>query len=199
MSDFKIKLYHEEMMQEEGLKLSDLPKEIQNAIKGFNILKSNFENSENPTQKDFNLLQTKATKIGDMIQNFVEQEYDDEDEDDEDEEMKDKKSSSNAPKKETKKNDKDDEEDEDEDEKSAKEKKSKESSEPVKNKKQSTGKFGNSMMEKKILAIMEAKGEKRIRISDLEAIIGREPDYPEQVVNNIKLRKVFLSSDYRLV
>jgi hypothetical protein len=33
----------------------------------------------------------------------------------------------------------------------------------------------------------------------LEAIIGKEADYPEQKVNNIKLRKVFLSSDYRLV
>jgi hypothetical protein len=54
-------------------------------------------------------------------------------------------------------------------------------------------------MEKKILAIMEAKGEKRIKIADLQAIIGREPEYPEQRVNNIKLRKVFLSSDYRLV
>jgi len=46
---------------------------------------------------------------------------------------------------------------------------------------------------------MESKGDKRIKITDLEAIIGREPEYPEQIVNNIKLRKVFLSSDYRLV
>ena len=46
---------------------------------------------------------------------------------------------------------------------------------------------------------MEARGEKRIRISDLEAIIGKEPNYPEQEVNNITLRKVFLSNDYRLV
>ena len=46
---------------------------------------------------------------------------------------------------------------------------------------------------------MESRGEKRIKISDLESIIGREPDYPEQEVNNIKLRKVFLSTDYKLL
>ena len=55
------------------------------------------------------------------------------------------------------------------------------------------------MMEKKIMSIMDARGDNRIKISDLEAIIGKEPDYPEQYVNKIKLRKVFLSNDYRLM
>jgi hypothetical protein len=54
-------------------------------------------------------------------------------------------------------------------------------------------------MEKKIMSIMQSRGDNRIKITDLESIIGKEPDYPEQQVNNIKLRKVFLSSDYRLV
>jgi hypothetical protein len=58
--------------------------------------------------------------------------------------------------------------------------------------------FGNFVMEKKILSITNAKKGK-IGITDLAKIIGKEPDYPEQMVNNLKLRKVFLSSDYRIV
>jgi hypothetical protein len=52
-------------------------------------------------------------------------------------------------------------------------------------------------MEKKILQSMS--GGDRISISQLEAIIGKEPDYPEQEVNNITLRKVFMASAYRLL
>jgi hypothetical protein len=54
-------------------------------------------------------------------------------------------------------------------------------------------------MEKKILMLISKNEEGRITINDLKSIIGKEPDYPEQIVNNIKLRKVFLSASYRLV
>lgn len=186
MSANKLKLFHEEIMQEEGLKISDLPIEIQKKLKGFNLMKGKWE--KNPdNERDFVSLQKSAIKIGDLIQNFVEQDYDE----DEEEGQKKYKDYSKSKNEKPQKNEKQEEDDD--------EKKSDNSKIETPVKKQPTGKFGNSMMEKKILSIMESKGENRIRISDLEAIIGREPDYPEQVVNNIKLRKVFLSSEYRLV
>ena len=53
-------------------------------------------------------------------------------------------------------------------------------------------------MEKKVLAKIKSNGNGRIRIGELKSIIGKEPDYPEQKVNKITLRKVFMSSEYRL-
>jgi hypothetical protein len=195
MSAEKIQLFHEEMMQEEGLKMSDLPIEIQKKIKGFNLMKGAYE--KNPQERELINLRKKALKLGDEIQNFIEKDYDDSDSDDDDKDKDDDDSTSKSSK---------GDEDKKDEKKSSTPKPSKENNtekrgeNPSKEKPVSTGgKFGNLMMEKKILAIMESKGEKRIKISDLESIIGREPEYPEQIVNNIKLRKVFLSSDYRLV
>ena len=37
MSVDKLRLFHEEIMQEEGIKVSDLPIEIQKKIRGFNL------------------------------------------------------------------------------------------------------------------------------------------------------------------
>lgn len=185
MSADKLQLFHEEIIQEEGIKLSDLPIELQRKLKGFNLLKASYD--KNPEERTLINLRKRAVKLGDEIQNFIENDYDEDDED-EDEDK-------------TPKSSKDDDKDE-EKEKSPKSdnRSEKKGGNTEKEKPVTTGnKFGNLMMEKKILAIMESKGDKRIKISDLEAIIGREPEYPEQRVNNIKLRKVFLSSDYRLV
>jgi hypothetical protein len=175
----KLRLFHQEILEEEGMKNSDLPIELQRRIKGFDLLKSKYE--KNPDdEKQFILLQKNAVKLGDAIQNFIENDYDDEDEDeDEDDAPKGKSEKSQSS------------------ERSVKSVRSESSSNKAPKKTSGTG-FGNLMMEKKILAIMESKGQNRIKISDLESIIGREPDYPEQKVNNITLRKVFLSSDYRL-
>jgi hypothetical protein len=175
----KLRLFHQEILEEEGMKNSDLPIELQRRIKGFDLLKSKYE--KNPDdEKQFILLQKNAVKLGDAIQTFIENDYDDEDEDeDEDDAPKGKSEKSQSS------------------ERSVKSVRSESSSNKAPKKTSGTG-FGNLMMEKKILAIMESKGQNRIKISDLESIIGREPDYPEQKVNNITLRKVFLSSDYRL-
>jgi hypothetical protein len=182
MSVDEIQLFHEEIMQEEGIKLSELPIEIQKKIKGFNLLKASYQ--KNPQERTLINLKKRAVSLGDEVQSFIENDYEDEDEED---------TSKSDKKEEKEKNDKSD--------KSAKDKSSEQKVEKtVKQKPVTTGgSFGNLMMEKKILAIMQSKGERRIKISDLQAIIGREPEYPEQTVNNIKLRKVFLSSDYRLV
>lgn len=185
MSAKGFKNYHEELIEEEGLNVKELPIEIQKKINGFNHLKAKWEKTQD--ERDRLLLEKTTVKIGDMIMNYIESDFDDEDEDE------DEKPSKNKSKQ-------DEDKDEDEDEKPSKNKSDKKSSDnrpkvrPV-----SSGRFGNLMMEKKILAVMEARGEKRIRITDLEVIIGKEPDYPEQTVNNIKLRKVFLSSDYRII
>ena len=184
MSADKLRVFHEEILEEEGMKVSDLSPELQSRIKGFNLLRKKLE--KNPEdEKLFFQLQKSAVKIGDLVQNFIENDYDDDDDDDDD----DNDYSNDDSKKDNKKpaSKKDD---------SSDNKKPVQKSDSTKT---PSGKFGNSMMEKKIMSIMDARGEKRIRISDLEAIIGKEPNYPEQEVNNIKLRKVFLSNDYRLV
>ena len=188
MSADKLQLFHQEIMQEEGIKISDLPEDIQKKLRGFNLLKASYD--KNPQERTLINLRKRTIKLGDEIQSFIENDYEDEDEDDDKGKVKDDKSSSdegNSKKEKTVKSEKKFDDDVKGDN-------------PVKQKPVSTGnKFGNLMMEKKILAIMEAKGDNRIKIADLESIIGREPEYPEQRVNNIKLRKVFLSSDYRLV
>jgi cobalamin biosynthesis protein CobT len=199
----KLRVFHEELMEEEGIKLTDLPDELQRKIRGFSLMRKKLE--KNPDdEKLFVQLQKNATNLGDKVQDFIESDYDSDDDDDD---SKEGKSKSDNDKKSAKKDgDSDDSDDDDDDSKEGKsksdndKKSAKKDDEQVeKTVKKPSGKFGNLMMEKKILAIMEARKENRIKISDLEAIIGREPNYPEQEVNNIKLRKVFLSNDYRLM
>lgn len=188
-----LELHHELLMEEEGIKVSDLPIELQKKIKGFNLMKNKFD--KNPdNQKLFIHLQKLATNIGDKIQDFIEDEYEDEDEETFDDDKESKKNEDSNSDSKSDKNHVSDKKDKSDNDKET----NKEQKQERQDKKQN-GKFGNFMMEKKILSIMEARGEKRIRISDLEAIIGCEPDYPEQQVYNLKLRKVFLSNDYRLI
>jgi len=206
MSANKLQLFHQEIMQEEGIKISDLPEDIQRKLRGFNLLKAGYD--KNPQERTLINLRKRTIKLGDEIQSFIENDYEDEDEGDDKGKGKVKDDDKGKVKDDDKGKVKDDKSSSDE-ENSKKEKTVKSEKKfdddvkgdnPVKQKPVSTGnKFGNLMMEKKILAIMEAKGDNRIKIADLESIIGREPEYPEQRVNNIKLRKVFLSSDYRLV
>ena len=194
MSVEQIRVFHEEILEEEGVKVSELPTELQGKIRGFNLLKKRLE--KNPEDEALaRQLKKQAVQLGDAVQNFIENDYDDDsndddsDDDDSDDSDDDKSSKEKKPKS-SKKDDK----------KPASSKKdSKGVEKPLKPNLSTGGNFGNSMMEKKIMSIMESRGDNRIRITDLEAIIGKEPNYPEQQVNNIKLRKVFLSSDYRLV
>jgi len=194
MSANKLRVFHEEILEEEGMSVSDLSTELQSRIKGFNLLRKKLEKNPDDERLYFQL-QKSSVKIGDLVQNYIENDYDDDDNDDDDNDDDSKNKKSDDKKSDDKKSDDKKSDDKKSDDKSDDKKSDDKKSTP----KTSSGKFGNSMMEKKILSIMEARGEKRIRISDLEAIIGKEPNYPEQEVNNIKLRKVFLSNDYRLV
>ena len=193
MSVSKLRVFHEEILEEEGMSVSDLSTELQSRIKGFNLLRKKLEKNPDDERLLFQL-QKSSVKIGDLVQNYIENDYDDDDDDEDDDDKSDDKKSDDK-KSDDKKSDDKKSDDKKSDDKSDDKKSDDKKSTP----KPSNGKFGNSMMEKKILSIMEARGEKRIRISDLEAIIGKEPNYPEQEVNNITLRKVFLSNDYRLV
>jgi hypothetical protein len=183
MSIDKLRVFHEELLQEEEVKVSELPTEIQGRIRGFNLMRKKLQNNPND-EKLFVQLQKQAVKLGDDVQNFIENDYEDDDDDNDDKEVKRGKPAS------SKGNDR----------KPVSSKSNANNDDKSSNSKPTTGgKFGNSMMEKKIMSIMQSRGDNRIKITDLESIIGKEPDYPEQQVNNIKLRKVFLSSDYRLV
>ena len=83
MTADKLKLFHEEIMQEEQINYSELPIIIKKQIKGFNLLKSKLE--KKPDEKLFLMLQNRAIKIGDSIQNFVENDYEEEEEEVEEE------------------------------------------------------------------------------------------------------------------
>ena len=166
---------HEELIEQEGIKVVDLPKPIKAKIKGWNLLYAKLKKSDDETL--FRSVQRKSIEIADKIQDFIESDYEEENE-----------SSSSETKAEPKAEPK------------AEEKKA----EPKVEKKESTkvsknnSSFGNLVMEKKILTQIKENKNERIRISQLKSIIGKEPDYPEQKVNSITLRKIFMSSEYRL-
>lgn len=182
---------HEQLISEEGINLNDLPIEIKKRIKGWNLLVSRLEKNPEDT-KLFTTVQKQSIEIADKIQDFIEQDFDDDNEGD----------NNNPPKNESD-NDVEGNEGNEGGEGSQKGSKKPESNkEPVEKKapavkSNENKRFGNLVMEKKILALMG--GGDRISLSHLEEIIGKEPDYPEQEVNSIRLRKVFLSSSYRLV
>ena len=192
MSVDKLRAFHEEILQEEEVKVSELPNDIQGKIRGFNLMRKKLE--KNPDdEKLFLQLQRQAVKLGDEVQNFIENDYEDDNDDNDDNDYNDDKGEKKEKGGQTSSSKK-------EDKKPASSKIDDDNVvKNTKTKPNTGGKFGNSMMEKKIISIMESRGDNRIKITDLESIIGKEPDYPEQEVNNIKLRKVFLSSDYRLV
>jgi len=175
---------HEQLISEEGINFADLPEEIRKRIKGWNLLLARLQ--KNPEDnKLYTTLQKQSIEIADKIQDFIEQDFDEDNDDDKgaDDKGADDKGADDG--------------------KSDSDKKPEENKAPAEKKATSSPKsnepkrFGNLIMEKKILTAMN--GGDRISMNQLEEIIGKEPDYPEQEVHNIRLRKVFLSSSYRLV
>lgn len=178
-----VDVVHEELIEQEGIKVSDLPKNVQSKIKGWKLLYAKLKKSED--EGLFRSVQRKSIEIADKIQDYIESDYEDE----ETEEVK------SEPKAEEKKEEK-------KSEPKAEEKKSDagETKTETKTTKVSSDKsnFGNLVMEKKVLSQIKENKNNRIRINQLQSIIGKVPDYPEQKVNKITLRKVFMSSEYRL-
>ena len=165
---------HEELLEQEGIKLVDLPKTIKAKIKGWNLLYAKLKKSDDETL--FRSVQRKSIEIADRIQDFIETDYQDESE-----AKPEAKPEANP---EAKKPE-------------AKPKEKPEGKEPTKVSSEKSF-FGNLVMEKKVLTKLKSNSNGRIRIGELKSIIGKEPDYPEQKVNKITLRKVFMSSEYRL-
>jgi hypothetical protein len=170
----KVDIVHEQLIEQEEIKLVDLPTNIKAKIKGWNLLYAKLKKSEDD-ETLFRSVQRKSIEIADIIQDFLEKDY-------EEESQEPKTEGKPEPKTEGKP-----------------EPKAESSPEKKEATKISTYKssFGNIVMEKKILSQIEENQNGRIRISQLKSIIGKEPDYPEQKVNNIILRKIFMSSEYK--
>jgi len=178
---------HEQLIAEEGINMSDLPIEIQRKIKGWNLLFARLQ--KNPEDsKLFTTLQKQSVEIADKIQDFIENDFDEEDE----EEGKGEGAEGQEPEKTPKADNPKDDSNEGKPTNTEPKPKQVNKSPEAQNKR-----FGNLVMEKKILAVMN--GSDRISVSKLEEIIGKEADYPEQEVHNLRLRKVFLASQYRIV
>ena len=177
---------HQQLIQEEGINPANLPNEIKKKIRGWEIVFKRWEQNQED-EKSFKTLTIQSLEIADKIQDFIEKEYEEEDDDsdkndDSDENNADKKDDQPKGGNEPKKDDQ-----------------PKGGNEPKQPSTQNRDKrFGNLVMEKKILAIT-TQNNNRISVNQLEQIIGVEPDYPEQQVHNIRLRKVFMASYYRVL
>ena len=172
-----LNLIHEEVIDEENVNVADLPESIQKKIKGFNLLYSKFQNNtENENLR--NTLNKNSVVIADEIQNWLEEDFEEEEEENNDNSVNDKNVSSEN--------------------KSSEQKQAQTENTPNNTKIIENKNFGNLVMEKKILLVLN-QNDGRINVKTLMSIIGKEPDYPTQKVNNIVLRKVFLSSTYKLV
>jgi hypothetical protein len=66
-----IKMFHAEVMQENGLSIEDLPKDIQSKIKGFNLINKKFV-KDNSDEKMRSMLQIQTIRIAFEIQNWLE-------------------------------------------------------------------------------------------------------------------------------
>jgi hypothetical protein len=183
---------HEQLIEEEGIKIADLPVGIQTKIRGWNLLFRKLESNPDDS-KLFSSLQKQSVEIADKIQDFIETEFEEEQEEEEEEGDGKPKGDEGKPKGDEGKP-KGDEGKPKSDEGKPKSDEGKPKSDDAKPRG-----FGNLVMEKKILAKINESSDGRIRISELESIIGKEPDYPEQKVHTLTLRKVFMSSDYRIV
>ena len=186
-------LIHEELISEENVNVNDLPESIKKKIKGFNLLSSRLNKSPE-NEKLFNSVQKTSISIADEIQNWLESDFEDEDEEEEESDDKDNNNppthtsidkgipntSVSNPTPATK---------------------SDSPPTPITQNSNNTDntpkRFGNLVMEKKILSVI-SNGNSRIDSKTLTSIIGKEPNYPTQVVHNIVLKKVFLSSSYKL-
>jgi len=204
----EIELIHETIMEEEGLKVSDLPENIQKTIRSFKMHYGKAK--KNPDDEALrNRVQEMSIRIGDDIQNFVEQDLPEEgDSNDGADDGKNPKGSqkqessdgngeASKSKKEAASNGDGDGEGYRE---GYREDRRRAQRIPTPNTRTNTqsGIFGTPAMAKKITTICRSNGN-RINTSELASIIGKEPDHPMQRVHNLKLRKVLFASKYRIV
>jgi len=184
----ELDLIHEELIAEENVNVNDLPETIKKKIKGFNLLSGRLKN--NPEDEKLkNTVQRTSIAIADEIQNWLESDFEEE------EEEEDKKLPNPAPN-----NDGTPPTPAPASAPAPAPKIGGHSTASTKNSNPTDNtpkRFGNLVMEKKILSVINTNGG-RIDSKILIEIIGKEPNYPAQEVHNIVLKKVFLSSSYKL-
>lgn len=196
----EIEIQHRALIEEEGIDISELPKEIRSAMRSFNQKLTQYEDTGEA--KLFLQLQQDDVAIANNILTFIE---DEEADDEEEEEV-----------------DLDDEDDEDDEQevvskkqtqtKQGKEKQQTQQSQPVSNSSSSTPVSpstppepatpvappvaqNNLSDEDKVKAAMK---DGVISVEQLERILNREPDYPYEQVGNLKLKKQYLRPFYEM-
>jgi len=180
----ELDLIHEELIAEENVNVNDLPESIKKKIKGFNLLNSRLNNNPE-NEKLFNTVQKTSISIADEIQNWLETDFEEEEEEDDKNPPAPASNNNGTPPAPAP---------------TPASKSDSHSTSVVSNPNNNDNtpkKFGNLVMEKKILSVINANGG-RIDSKTLMSIILKEPTYPTQVVHNIVLKKVFLSSSYKL-
>ena len=169
MENDELDIQHRVIIEEEGIDISELPKEIINAIRNFNIKLDKYEVTGNNDL--FFQLQQDDVAIADDIQTFIEDAESEEDEEDE--------SYANE----------DEEDDNDGDNKNQSQSQS-QSNQP--NQPQQ-----NQLSTLEQLVIQSIKNN-MISVEQLEKILKREPDYPNEQVGKIRLRKLYLKPFYEV-
>lgn len=194
----EIEIQHRALIEEEGIDISELPKEIRNAMRSFNQKLTQYEDTGEA--KLFLQLQQDDVAIANNILTFIE----DEEADDEEEEEVDL-------------DDEDDEGDEQEvvskKQTQTKQGQGKQQAQqtqkapqnqpvantstntPVENTTPAPAAQSNQSDEDKVKAAMK---DGVISVEQLERILNREPDYPYEQVGNLKLKKQYLRPFYEM-
>ena len=181
----EIEIEHRLVIEDEGIEISDLPKEIRQAMRAFNQKLAKYEQSG-----DENLyyeLQQDDVNIADGIENWIEDNEAEDDKEDDSYLEKEKEAKAAAEKAAA--------------EKAAAEKAAAEQAAAEQAAaeqaaaEQATSQTQQSPIEQKILSVAK---NNIISVQDLEAIIGREPDYPVEKVGNLTLKKQYLKPFYEV-
>jgi hypothetical protein len=169
MNEDELEIQHRTLIEEEELEVSSLPTEIKNAMRKFNMKLAKYEDSGD--EELFYELQQDDVAIADNILTFIEDNNSDDEDEDEDylEEQREK---------------------EQEQEKEKEQEKIE-----VKNEEPAKQVNPVNNLEEQIKALVK---NGKISVSDLENIIKREPDYPNEQVGNLILKKVYLQPYYEV-
>lgn len=186
--DDEIEIQHRITIEDEEVEISDLPKEIRASMRDFNAKLKKYEDSG-----DVNLyyeLQQDDVAISDNIQTWIEDNESDEDEDEDEDYLE--------------------EEDDSQADEIAKQRANVQAQARANAQAQTNAqanaqaqadaaaKLANTpkSAEEKVSSLIK---DGVIGVSQLEEVLGREPNYPTEKVGNIKLRKQYLKPFYEVV
>ena len=171
----EIEIEHRLVIEEEGIEISDLPKEIRQAMRAFNQKLAKYEQTGN--EDLYYELQQDDVAIADGIENWIEDnESEDDDEDESYLEQQEAKAQAEAQAK------------------AQAEAQAKAQAE-AQAKAQASQQNQGSQVEQKILSTAK---NNIISLEDLQNIIGREPDYPIEKIGQLTLKKQYLKPFYEI-